>query len=87
MGKVSRFAGAVTIKKTLKAFDQAIQLDPAYMKAYFGMGNSFFKLWRYEEALAAYEQASKLNPKFAFAYSQMTFYLRTTALRRSPCSL
>jgi tetratricopeptide (TPR) repeat protein len=39
------------------------------MKAYFGMGNIFFKMHRYEEALAVYNYAIRLNPTHAAAYS------------------
>src|SRR5438034_5167240 len=49
-------------EQALKAFDQAMLIDPDYARAYRSKGDVLYDLKRYEEALAAYEQAIRLDP-------------------------
>jgi tetratricopeptide (TPR) repeat protein len=53
----------------MAAFEQAIRLDPTYAPAYNNRGGAFYKLKRYDEALAAYEQAIRLDPTCASAFN------------------
>ena len=52
-------------EQALKAFDQAILIDPDYDRAYRSKGDVLYDFKRYEEALAAYEQAIRLDPNHA----------------------
>ncbi|HEX6481164.1 MAG TPA: tetratricopeptide repeat protein, partial [Ktedonobacteraceae bacterium] len=52
-------------EQSLRAYDQAIQLDPGYARAYRGKGDVLYDLKRYEEALPVYEQALRLDTSHA----------------------
>ncbi len=52
-------------EQALRAFDQAMLIDPDYARAYRSKGDVLYALKRYEEALAAYEQAIRLDPNYA----------------------
>ncbi|MGA3043499.1 MAG: tetratricopeptide repeat protein [Bryobacteraceae bacterium] len=43
---------------------QAVKLDPESFEAWNGLGQSLFRLKRYQEALPALRRASRLNPQF-----------------------
>lgn len=55
--------------KALAGFNQAIQLDPTFVHAYIGKGNTLRDLRRYEEALAAFDRATQLNHNYADVYN------------------
>ncbi len=55
-------------EQSLKAFDQAMLIDPDYAPAYRSKGDVLYDLKRYEEALAVYEQAIRLDPNHARIY-------------------
>src|SRR5947207_1423148 len=73
--------------EALAAYQQALQLDPDYAKAYNNMGYVLNEIKRYEEALAAYEQAIRLNPNYAKAYNNKAIALehlgRTTEAQQA----
>ncbi len=52
-------------EQALKAYEQIIQLDPDYARAYRSKGDVFFDLHRYEEALDLYQRAIRLDPNHA----------------------
>jgi tetratricopeptide (TPR) repeat protein len=52
-------------EQALRAFDQAMLIDPDYARPYRSKGDVLYDLKRYEEALAAYEQAIRLDPNYA----------------------
>jgi tetratricopeptide (TPR) repeat protein len=52
-------------EQALKAYEQIIQLDPGYARAYRSKGDVLFDLRRYEEALDPYQQAIRLAPDHA----------------------
>ena len=67
-------------KKALKAFEQALQLDPNYAQAYAGLADSY-ALWnpemtpreRLDKAKPAAERALALNARLAEAHASMGF--------------
>jgi tetratricopeptide (TPR) repeat protein len=54
--------------EAIRAFDQAIRLDPNYASAHYNKGNSLGNLQRYDEAIRAFDQAIRLDPNYAAAY-------------------
>jgi tetratricopeptide (TPR) repeat protein len=52
-------------EQALMAYEQIIQLDPGYARAYRSKGDVLFDLQRYEEALGPYRQAIRLEPGHA----------------------
>lgn len=59
---------AESYEESLNACNQAIRLDPHFVKAYYGKGLSLSNLGRYEEALLAYNRAIQLDPTYSKAY-------------------
>jgi tetratricopeptide (TPR) repeat protein len=57
----------------VKAYTEAIKLNPKYTAAYNGRGLMYNYQKKYKEALADYNQALKLDPKFAKAYNNRGF--------------
>ena len=47
---------------------KAIRLDPNYAFAHFKLGDSYYSLGRYQEAIASFKEAIKIKPNYAFAY-------------------
>ena len=60
---------AKQFEEALRAYEQAILLDPNYTFAYVGKGLALRNLMRFEEALLAYERAIQLDPTDAAAYN------------------
>src|SRR5689334_1866506 len=56
--------------EALKAFEQALRLNPNQSEAWFGRGEALYALQRYEDAIAAYRQALKLNPQSIAAWGE-----------------
>lgn len=52
-------------EQALKAYEQIVQLDPDYARAYRSKGDVLFDLHRYEEALDPYRRAIRLDPNHA----------------------
>ena len=63
-------------QEALDAYEQAIDLDPKYARAYNNKGNALRDLKRDQEALDAFEQAIDLDPKYALAYTNKGNALR-----------
>jgi tetratricopeptide (TPR) repeat protein len=57
-------------EEALKAYDEALRLDPSSKWAWYGKGNALTGLDtpRYEEALDAYDVALQLDPAFSWAW-------------------
>jgi tetratricopeptide (TPR) repeat protein len=55
-------------EEALVAVDQAIQLDPHYIDAWYQKGQILKTQERYEEALAAFDAAIRLNPQNSDAH-------------------
>lgn len=64
-GRAGLFALAV------ESFQKAIQLQPNYADAHYGLGHAYFDLKLYQEAAKSVEQALKLNPKDGDAYATL----------------
>jgi serine/threonine protein kinase len=56
-------------EEALKAYEEAIRLDPTYASVHNDKGNALYFLKRYKEALKAYEEAIRLDPTCAFYHS------------------
>lgn len=52
----------------LKAFDQAIALEPKHSPGHNNRGNVLYQLKRFAEALAAYDQATAISPSYHQAW-------------------
>ena len=63
--------------EALEAFDYAIQLDPASVRALHGRGIVLVQIKEYNNAIKSFEQASKLAPNVAQIYADMAevFYI------------
>src|SRR6266702_1151045 len=55
-------------QKAIGAYNQAIELDNTYVRAYFKRGDSYDELKEHRKAIADYDQAIALNPKDETAY-------------------
>jgi len=55
-------------EEAIKAYRQAISVDPKSAYPYYGLGNALSDLGRKEEAIEAYQQAISVDPKFAYPY-------------------
>jgi tetratricopeptide (TPR) repeat protein len=53
----------------IKAYDEAIRLDPSYVRAWNNKGLALFGQGNYDEAIKAFDEAIKLDPKFAMAWN------------------
>lgn len=54
--------------EAIKAYDEAISLDPEYVNAWYAKGNNLNNLGRYNEAIEAYDGAIRLDPKYENAW-------------------
>lgn len=50
-------------RQASELFQQAIQLNPDYADAHYGLGQAYFDQGRWEEAIRSFENAVKFNPK------------------------
>ena len=50
------------LKMAVQKFEQAIEIDPSFDKAYHNLGDAYLKLNDYEKALQAHQKAIELNP-------------------------
>jgi tetratricopeptide (TPR) repeat protein len=55
-------------KKTAEAYQKAVNLDPNYAEAQYGLGWSFYHLDRFEDALEPLLIAINLKPNLGAAY-------------------
>jgi serine/threonine protein kinase len=56
-------------EEALKAYEEAIRLDPNYAIAHTSKGYVLYRMRSYEEALKAYEEAIRLDPNYAIAHT------------------
>lgn len=54
--------------EAIKAFDEAIGLNPNFALAWYDKGNAFFSIYMYNEALQDINEAIEINPKYAEAW-------------------
>ena len=54
--------------EAIKAYQQAISIDPNYKEAYFDLGTSYQEIEMYEQAVKAYQQAITIDPNYRDAY-------------------
>ncbi len=73
-------------EEALTAYNQAIQLNPFYTRAWYNKGITLWGLQRYDEALAAYEQAITLNPRFADAWYNKGVVLNNLERNKEACA-
>jgi TonB family protein len=52
----------------VKAYKQAVKLNPELVLAYNNLGTAYHKLGDFKNAVAAYQQAVRLDPRYAQAY-------------------
>lgn len=62
--------------EAIKAYDDAIKLDPGYVNAWYAKGNNLNNLGRYDEAINAYDEAIRLDPKYENAWYAKGFNLK-----------
>ncbi len=54
-------------EKAIAAYDLAIQLDPAYVLAYYNRGLAYHAIGEYRKAISDYDRVLRLDPNFALA--------------------
>jgi tetratricopeptide (TPR) repeat protein len=57
------------LDEAIKAYDEAIRLDPKYVAAWGNKGNALDGQGKYDEAIKAYDEAIRLDPKYAIAWN------------------
>jgi len=55
-GKQGKYEGAI------KAYDEAIRLNPNYVDAWINKGNALYMQGKYDEAILCYDEAIRLDP-------------------------
>ena len=65
LGSQGNYADAI------KAFDEAIKLDPNYAAAWNNKGSALNSQGNYDEAIQAYNEAIRLDPNYALAWNNM----------------
>src|SRR6202035_4078912 len=63
------YAGKKDLDRALKAYDQAIRLDPNYSAAYGSRGFAYNDKKDYDRAIADLDQAIRLDPADAISYN------------------
>jgi len=66
-------------KEAIKAFKQAVQMDPASEEAHLRLGNSYFEIGSYDAADDAFRQVLTLNPDNSTAL----FYLGLSLIQQN----
>ena len=57
-----RYGRAKLFRQAAASFQKAVQLDPNYADAYYGLGQAYIDLGRWREAIDALERVIKLDP-------------------------
>lgn len=55
--------------EAIKAFDEAIKLDPSFTRAWFNKGNALNSQGKYDGAIKIFDEIIKLYPDFAMAWN------------------
>jgi tetratricopeptide (TPR) repeat protein len=63
----NRLIGQGKYEEAIKAFDEAIRLDPKYLNAWLNKGNALYLLGNHTEAIQSYDEAIKLGADLAYA--------------------
>ena len=66
--KGNAFAMQSKYDEALKAYDQAISINPQYADAWYNKGIALGNLGKYDEALQAFDQTIRINPQYADAW-------------------
>jgi len=62
----------------IKAYKQAVDLNPNYTKAHYNLGTAYIKSGMFEDAIVAFQKTISLDPEFAKAhYNLGTAYSKT----------
>lgn len=64
------------LQEAVGYLQRAVQIHPGYKNAYLIMGNAYFYLSQYEQAIDAYGKALTLDPQFQDAYRNQAIVLR-----------
>ncbi len=64
--------GTGRLDDAIAAFQQALELDPAYADAYFALANAHNRKGNLDEAIAAIRKAIELDPKEALYYTELS---------------
>jgi tetratricopeptide (TPR) repeat protein len=59
-------------QKAIYHLEKAVQLDTAYVEAYYNLGSSYAAVKRFDQAEKAYLKAVELNPDFANSYLSLS---------------
>ncbi len=60
------------LDKSVECFRQAVTQDPQFQDGWLALCMAFYKLDRYEEAIAAGLEASKIDPNNQFVWSSLS---------------
>ncbi len=67
---------ASEVEEKIKAYKQAIKINPDDEVAHSNLGLAYDKLGMYKEAIEAYKQAIRIKPDIAYAHSNLNYYKR-----------
>jgi len=56
------------LEDALKAYEEAIKINPKYLTAWKNKGNVLYALAKYNESIQAYERAIEIDQKYALAW-------------------
>ncbi len=65
----SSYAEQKQYERSIKDYNQAIEIRPDYAEAYNNRGNSYADLEQYERAIKDFDKAIKINSEYAEAYN------------------
>ena len=51
------------VRQASQLYEKAVQLDPNYADAHYGLGHAYFDQGRWEDAIRSFETVVKINPK------------------------
>jgi tetratricopeptide (TPR) repeat protein len=61
------------MKEAIRAYNEAVRLDPRNARIYNRRGDAYRRLGRYHQALLDYNQAIRLAPQLAESYAGRAF--------------
>lgn len=71
-GRGADLAEAGKYEESVKAFGQAIQLEPRLAKAHYNMGLSYMHLHQADQAAACFRRALEIDPAYTDASQWLT---------------
>lgn len=63
------------MRESIQAFNQALEIQPQFVGAYYNKGNALQEQGRLEESIEAYQQAIEIQPDYANAYNNLGLVL------------